>query len=720
MPISLDKYTLWATFNRNNEVALGQGDTPSLTRASNQVGALARFFNTKAAQEVRSAVMDDFTRALSAKYGVTLAREALAAAGLKPTSKLDGKTILAVEGYAHLHRDTKISQLLFQPSLKLATGTLTAADIFTYNQPNPTRAREYLNVRHLAIDMLGETPLDQASLHDFFERCNSIFQRLGPIVNTDSPPSAEDNPVERKIYEDAYALASALSNKWDEMAEMLQEKPLGDENIRDFKTVWTSGALRALHSLRPVCTPTMRATIDAVSQEIRDDLQAFFDTIPLDKKAHEAIAKDLFARLTERAHPEAVPFKEDFLAKLISAGYRQDLNCGHWSVIEKPVTVSVGGTPVSLTSTIVPGARIGAATADGKGPIGETYDPGVNGYMCHCADTKHAVNLAVSSLTVPDAAGNPQTAFRGVRHGVHCAWEISDATKRAEANVKRAEEAVIAAFLADPANMGKIENGEIKLNMTSVSLLTPDVARHIKWGKSSDERLMLREQKAAWDAVSAKGVTFQHNGQTITIRPTVFTFNFGVNAGAVKYGNLAPNLAGGWGMSDELNLNAYKQMRPLVQEFLNNDDIPQAKRDAVRTLFNQCMVVLKKEGERSDGHDAYKVAARYAVLSHLMGWTPCWNCKSGKDRTGQMDVECKFLATLVARGEPIPEPGAKLTKEQTELLRAIALEGGNFEMQKYNTGLQGFKTSGVDSIPERLGGQEFREFHKGGASAVGV
>ena len=40
--------------------------------------------------------------------------------------------------------------------------------------------------------------------------------------------------------------------------------------------------------------------------------------------------------------------------------------------------------------------------------------------------------------------------------------------------------------------------------------------------------------------------------------------------------------------------------------------------------------------------------------------------------------------------------------------------------QKYNTGLQGFKTSGVDSIPERLGGQEFREFHKGGASAVGV
>ena len=720
MPISLDKYTLWATFNRNNEVALSQNDMSPLTRASSQVGVLARFFNTKPAQEVRSAVMDDFTRALSAKYGVTLAREALAAAGLKPTSKLDGKTILAVEGYAHHHRDAKIYGLLFQPSIKLATGTLTKADIFTYNQPNPLRAWEYLKVRHLAVDMLGETPLDQASFHDFCTRCNALFRQLGPIVNTAFPPSEEDNPIERKIYEDACTLFSALSDKWDEVEEMLQEKPLSDQNVTDFKTIWASGALRALNSLRPICSPAMRTAIDTIMQEIHDDPQSFFDTIPLDKKANEAIAKNLFARLTEKAHPEAVPVKEDFLSKLISAGYRQDLNCGHWSVIEKPITVSVGNTPVSLTSTIVPGSRIGAATADGKGPIGETYDPGVNGYMCHCADTKHAVNLAVSSLTVPDEAGNPQTAFRGVRHGVHCAWEISDATKRAEANVKRAEEAVIAAFLADPANMGKIENGEIKLNMTSVSLLTPDVARHIKWGKSSDERLMLREQKAAWDAVSAKGVTFQHNGQTITIRPTVFTFNFGVNAGAVKYGNLAPNLAGGWGMSDDMNLHAYKQMRPLVEDFVKDTTIPQAKRDAVRTLFNQCMVVLKKEGERSDGHDAYKVAARYAVLSHLMGWTPCWNCKSGKDRTGQMDVECKFLATLVARGEPIPEPGAKLTKEQTELLRAIALEGGNFEMQKYNTGLQGFKTSGVDSIPERLGGQEFREFHKGGASAVGV
>ena len=51
---------------------------------------------------------------------------------------------------------------------------------------------------------------------------------------------------------------------------------------------------------------------------------------------------------------------------------------------------------------------------------------------------------------------------------------------------------------------------------------------------------------------------------------------------------------------------------------------------------------------------------------------------------------------------------------------AIALEGGNFDVQKMNTGLAGFKTGGVSSIPERLGGQKYRDLHSGGSKFVGV
>ena len=34
-------------------------------------------------------------------------------------------------------------------------------------------------------------------------------------------------------------------------------------------------------------------------------------------------------------------------------------------------------------------------------------------------------------------------------------------------------------------------------------------------------------------------------------------------------------------------------------------------------------------------------------------------------------VECKFLSALIARGEPIPEPGARLTEEQKGLFREL-------------------------------------------------
>ena len=709
MPLSINQYSTWAQQNLGSEVALSKNG-PGLDRASNQVGALARFFGTQSAQNVRKDVMADFTRALSSRYGVSLAHQALAEAGLTPTSKLDGKTIKAV---IKLATDISAAQVdsLMDKDIRLMSRSVSPDDVKGYSK---MAMRSYMSVRCLAVDALGEMPLDVASYHQFCERCDDIINRLKPLTDSMLPTT---DPIEQALRDDATALVRALDDKMDEMAAMLEGKPLSDENVQHFKDVWAQGFGKALVEIAKNCPQELQDAMYTVVNDYNEDLNTFYGSLPVVKDFDKMLAKKFIADLKQYIPAKSITFKEDFLAKQISIGYRQALNEGDWTPISKTLTATVGGIPVSLKSDIVPGASIGAPSADEKGPIGRTYDQGVNGYMCHSAGTKHAVNLAVSSITL-DGADKP--AFRGIRHGVHCAWEISSASERAAANVKRAEEAVIAAFLADPDNANKIENGEISLNMVSVSLLTPDIARHVKPGRSSDERLMLREQKAAWDAVSQNGVTFQHNGQTITIRPTVFTFNFGVNAGAVKYSSVAPNLAGGWGMSDDMNMRAHRQMRPFVQAFVNDTSIPLDKRKAVLTLFNQCMPVLRKGGERSDGHDAYKVAARFAVLSHLMGWTPCWNCKSGKDRTGQMDVECKFLATLVARGEDIPEPGAKLTKEQTALFRAIALEGGNFEMQQYNTGICGYKTSGVSSIPERLGGQEFREFHKGGSASVGV
>ena len=720
MPLSIDQYTNWAAFNANTEVALKKDSAaPGLEQASNQVGTLARFFGTKSATSVRTDVMADFTRALSMKYGVSLAEEALSSAGLTPTSKLDGKTIASVIKYAHTHSTKAVESLMGQDDIKLMSGSVSRAQIATYSSKV---TKNYLETRRLVLDLLGETPVDDTSLADFKQRCDDLTRRLFPTANPRIPHS---DPAATMLQQDAIALTQAIRDKKAEVETMLSGQPLSTGNVQTFKAFWAAGAMRALFAIKEDCPFEVQDAINTIGQAILADdtsFNSFLDTMPLEKDMHKPLAKMLMAEIAKHL-PEgtSIPLKEDVLAKQIFHGYRDALNGGSWDVISKPITVSVGGAPMTLTSKIVPGIHIGAQSDDATGPIGKTYETGVNGYMCHSADTDHAVNLAVSSISVPDkTTGQPKLAFQGIRHGVHCAWEISDPKERAAANVKRAEETVIAAFLADPANAQKVRNGET-LNMTSVSLLTPDVARHIKPGRSSDERLMLREQKAAWDAVSKNGVTFTHNGETFHIKPRVFTLNFGVNAGAVKFGSIAPNLAGGWGMSDDMNYQAvYKQMKPLVQQFVNDPNIPSDKRKTVMKLFNQCMGVMSRFGEHSDSHDAYKVAARLAVMTHLMGWTPCWNCKSGKDRTGQLDVECKFLATLIARGEDIPEPGAKLTAGQRNLFRAVAFEGGNFEMQKLNTGIGGFKTSGVASIIERLGGKIFRNFHKGGSEFVNV
>ena len=186
-----------------------------------------------------------------------------------------------------------------------------------------------------------------------------------------------------------------------------------------------------------------------------------------------------------------------------------------------------------------------------------------------------------------------------------------------------------------------------------------------------------------------------------------------------KLGWIAPDVAGGWDLSNRMNLTAFRALRDRVNAFIHTE-ADERKKTAATTLFEQCRLALAAKAERSDSHDAFKVAARIAVLVNLIGNVPCWNCKSGKDRTGQMDVECKFLSTLIARGEPIPAPGARLTKERQSLLRSIAIEGGNFEIQKMNTAIAGFKTGSIDSVTERLGGKEYREFHRGGSDHVNV
>jgi hypothetical protein len=433
------------------------------------------------------------------------------------------------------------------------------------------------------------------------------------------------------------------------------------------------------------------------------------------------------ARL-ERANARGFKVETSTIARLMKCGYRDVLNERPWPVIRKIFSASIGNRPVEIMSEISPAEQLGHSDEDPRGPIASRYPQGVHGFMCHSADAKNAVNLAVTRLTVRNPGGQSKLAFCGVRHSVHCAWEIRNAQERAEANARRVEEAVMAAFMAkysvpqnpaelpDPGNDGTVT---VDIDIASVALLTPDKMRHfINSGSASDERNMLMEQTAAWDTVSQRGVTFQFKGQQIRVRPHILTFNVGVNEGAVRMSGIAPNKAGGWDASDRMNKRAFEALTRDFSSFVNDKTKDGNLKAAALTLYTQCHNIIVLKRERSDSHDAYKLAARLAVLSQLIGRVPCFNCKSGKDRTGEMDVECKFLSVLIARGEKIPAPGAELTPEQKGLFRAIALQGGNFEVQKMNVGIAGFKSGSVESIKERFGGKQYHAFHRGGSDHI--
>ena len=506
--------------------------------------------------------------------------------------------------------------------------------------------------------------------------------------------------------------------------------------MQEYKNLFCDVAVKAMEAMREAAggNSAAGAAIGRVVERLRADPQArqeFARRVPLSKNVLYDLApvvRQMVKVELERAHVRGFKMNDSIVFQRLNAGYRQVLNERPWPVISKTLSASVGNRPVEITSTILPAEQLGHSQQAPRGPIAGGYPESVHGYMCHSADANHAVNLAVSRLTVADPAGAPRLAFCGVRHGVHCAWEIRDAQARAEANAHRVEETVIAAFMAKysvPENARPLPQPgpegvvTVDLNITSVALLTPDKTRHwISHGSAKDERRMLMDQTDAWDAVSRNGVTFQFNGRQVRVKPHVVTFNVGVNEGAVKLSGIAPNRAGGWDVSDGMNARAFEALTGEVMAFLNDKTADANAKSAAFTLFLQCKNVLQLKGERVDSHDAYKVAARLAVLSQLIGKVPCWNCKSGKDRTSEMDVECKFLSVLIARGEKIPEPGAKLTAEQKGLFRAIALQGGNFEVQKMNVGVAGFKTGSVDSIAERLGGKKYRNLHRGGSDHV--
>lgn len=432
---------------------------------------------------------------------------------------------------------------------------------------------------------------------------------------------------------------------------------------------------------------------------------------------------ELPARLGKALHEALPTLSAGAAAKEVKEAHLHILNTQGWDIIQRDMQyLGQAGRAVTATSTITPARHLGQIGAS-------MARHGLNGISCEDrGQPRHALNLAATEVSTGGTV-----LFRGIRHGINSAYSIKDPAARQAANATRAREIFAAALHSSPALLqaarAAAPGDVIDLPLLSTSLVTPDVPRDT-FGTS--ERTYLAEQCASWkDACAADGtcrveVAMPDGGsRTVTVRPTVLTFNFGVNTGAQSAS--LQGLFGGWGTSGRYNTAAMDQLfgpkeqkrqGGLVRAFLDRPGLSAADRQVVADLRDQILALWEGKGYRTDGEDPYRLPARLALLAHHMGMMPLFNCKSGKDRTGQMDVACKTLALQMHEnnGRP-PAPDRPRSGMDRQIFHQVAINGGNLEMQRLNTGLAGFKTKGVAGL-DALFSAEALAMHRGLSSYV--
>lgn len=335
----------------------------------------------------------------------------------------------------------------------------------------------------------------------------------------------------------------------------------------------------------------------------------------------------------------------------------------------------------------------------------------VNGICSYAIrEHRHAVNLWRTEFR-PELPGEGriQFEFSGLRHGVHDAYGITDQAERAAANDARVKEFIHASVLEHlsrnhlkPASIDPKK--PLDIDIVSVNLLTAV-------GK---EKNMILQQQSALARATLQVVKVQISDKagkeyTIQVKPRILMFNT-----PVDYLSLSTmgSVVGIWRTADSINNNAIKFLignmaaariqslkseLPNIQvntlENANKRAAITAKIRLIQQLTSQIQEIYSSRAHQRVGNEPYKLPTRLLALANEIGATPAFNCKSGKDRTGQLNVEIRDLyAHLNAENGQLRDVNAPRENLALENYQQLFLTGGDREIQALNTGAPGSKS----------------------------
>ena len=354
-----------------------------------------------------------------------------------------------------------------------------------------------------------------------------------------------------------------------------------------------------------------------------------------------------------------------------------------WSIYEK--TLSSG-----MTCKLTPAAALPVLKDDYE------KDNLLGVSSMNSKETSHAVNLWKTEFN--PAAPSQGISFKGFRHGVLDAYGIRDEEKRENANKAKATELVRAAASEMRLKLKQSKSGEWTMPMVSVSLQT---------GGTGGDGVQIDHQAKALNALAQDGVRMLGPAPDGTegvwvVKPDCLQFFIGVNQGALT------SLSRHWPAYRDQNLKAIEVLleRAADEEARLNNQLadPASKQHAslIGELRQQIQDLQTNRDYRKLDADPYKFPPRILLLAHLLDNVACFNCKSGKDRTGMVDIEVKALVESINRNiakrnpdsrEPmVPQYGARRDAQAKKDFAELHVWGGSQHVSRANTGLMGNKS----------------------------
>lgn len=335
---------------------------------------------------------------------------------------------------------------------------------------------------------------------------------------------------------------------------------------------------------------------------------------------------------------------------------------------------------------------------------------------------------------------NPQSArtrelFAGFRSGAFSAYAVTDKDDRRMANVKRALgviEAMVIQKLRQLQYPAGYRNSANVLPLTIVNIdLLSDASSWVKGDAS-----MVFDHHSTLCALDGRDETFTikwplGNGnfidEKVTAKLTILDFNLAVNQAStfVMSSSQADTNRHSIGvLKTHLKLKRADDSQQ-ISRLKNLPGQQAAVLDELQTLQQTAMQIDQLWRKiKTTAMGEYVVPARLANLAYLLGLTVHFNCKSGKDRTGLLDIESKFLARElhIARKTKLPAfdsgvPGMKLSADESERHLQMLWESGSLQILERNTrgqslkvaelaklAIEKFPTVSDSALRDRLGG----------------